>query len=569
MKIRRLQIRNFRGIKELDWVIPADRKLICIIGKGDSGKTTLIEAMSWLLSDRASVPVDVLDFNDSDSSIEIEAALTDLPDQLMTVDQLGLCLSGLRDGQELISTPENDCEPCIRIKLSISSNLEPKWAIVKDDLDEDKPCSVATRRMLGVGKIGERIDSHLRWTRSSALGRITRGSDDAHTALVEATLAAKVALESVQLSEEFESALESVKAAAQGYGAAEFDGLRPGIDLSSSSTYGGVSLYSGNVPLSKYGLGTRRLASLAVQKVSAWDKGTLLIDEIESGLEPHRLCGLIDALGNDSSIDQVFFTTHSSVAVEYCDAKSLAVIRSMNGRCKPEFLPDELEHLHRSSPSPFLARRVFIPEGKTEAGLLASYFSHADKEARMHGEPTTAAKGFSICDSGNGSTGGGSRACAIAQQFATLGYEAVLLVDGDDTTIERKLQDAEESGVVVKRWPSGWSTERAVFESLDKEGIGRLMTFVSSDDYPDHKRVETSLVEAGAEDYLCYGCAEQWGALDLGAMRQRLTEVSSGSEWFKSFPRAKALGDWLFSKCSSDPTFGNSVFVKTFDESVV
>ena len=35
MRIRHISIRNFRGIRELDWTIP-DKTLFCLIGRGDS-----------------------------------------------------------------------------------------------------------------------------------------------------------------------------------------------------------------------------------------------------------------------------------------------------------------------------------------------------------------------------------------------------------------------------------------------------------------------------------------------------------------------------------------------------
>lgn len=79
MKIRELTIENFRGIKRLDWAIPADKKLICLIGKGDSGKSTILDAIGWLLGSRWNLPVDVCDFNDEDKPILLKAVLSEMP----------------------------------------------------------------------------------------------------------------------------------------------------------------------------------------------------------------------------------------------------------------------------------------------------------------------------------------------------------------------------------------------------------------------------------------------------------------------------------------------------------
>lgn len=45
MRISRLSIENFRGIKRLDWTLPADQRLITLIGPGDSGKSTILESI--------------------------------------------------------------------------------------------------------------------------------------------------------------------------------------------------------------------------------------------------------------------------------------------------------------------------------------------------------------------------------------------------------------------------------------------------------------------------------------------------------------------------------------------
>jgi predicted ATP-dependent endonuclease of OLD family len=49
MQIRNLQVKNFRGIKEFNWTI--DSPVICLIGPGDSTKTTILDA----IEDRKSV----------------------------------------------------------------------------------------------------------------------------------------------------------------------------------------------------------------------------------------------------------------------------------------------------------------------------------------------------------------------------------------------------------------------------------------------------------------------------------------------------------------------------------
>lgn len=54
-----LHIENFRGIKQFDHTF--NDGLTCIIGRGDSGKTTILDAISYALT-----PMHTLVFHDGD-----------------------------------------------------------------------------------------------------------------------------------------------------------------------------------------------------------------------------------------------------------------------------------------------------------------------------------------------------------------------------------------------------------------------------------------------------------------------------------------------------------------------
>lgn len=51
MRIVKLSVENFRGIQELEWT-PERRPLCCLIGHGDSGKSTVLDAIEAALSSR-------------------------------------------------------------------------------------------------------------------------------------------------------------------------------------------------------------------------------------------------------------------------------------------------------------------------------------------------------------------------------------------------------------------------------------------------------------------------------------------------------------------------------------
>ena len=94
-----------------------------------------------------------------------------------------------------------------------------------------------------------------------------------------------------------------------------------------------LALYEGAVPLTSFGLGTRRLTSLAAQQLAAVSNAIALVDELESGLEPHRSVRLLDFLTRDTGYDQVFVTTHSPVVVEQAEIASLATVQNRDGQC--------------------------------------------------------------------------------------------------------------------------------------------------------------------------------------------------------------------------------------------
>ena len=72
--IRKVEIRNFRSIKSLDWW-PTDG-VNCLIGAGDAGKSSVLDAIDYCLSARRSLAINDSDFHNL--SVENEAALRDM-----------------------------------------------------------------------------------------------------------------------------------------------------------------------------------------------------------------------------------------------------------------------------------------------------------------------------------------------------------------------------------------------------------------------------------------------------------------------------------------------------------
>ena len=76
-----LEINNFRGIKDFKHDFHKS-KLICLVGRGDSGKTTILDAISYVLSSNWNITFYDSDFYkcDIEKPIEIIANLINIPD---------------------------------------------------------------------------------------------------------------------------------------------------------------------------------------------------------------------------------------------------------------------------------------------------------------------------------------------------------------------------------------------------------------------------------------------------------------------------------------------------------
>lgn len=66
-RIHSLQIENFRGIKYFNQVFHM-KPFICLIGRGDSGKTTILKAISYVLCPNWNISISDLDFYEADIS---------------------------------------------------------------------------------------------------------------------------------------------------------------------------------------------------------------------------------------------------------------------------------------------------------------------------------------------------------------------------------------------------------------------------------------------------------------------------------------------------------------------
>ncbi len=465
MHVKHVKVTGFRGIASLDWTVGGN--VVGLVGPGDSTKTTILDAIEYALFPRWSVPISDSDFYGGrpDLPIMIEITVGDCPDELLRDEKHGLQVRGWRLGS-IVDEPDDDCEPVLTIRLTVQTDLEPLWTVVTNRHPEGYTITSRDRARLGVVRLGAEVHRDLSWGKGSALSRMT-GSVDVESVLAEAYRVARATVAETQLPRLADAAEAAARRARQ-FGVHPASGYMPALDsVAMSVTAGALSLHDGTVPVRAAGLGTRRLVALAIQQAVVPDGAILLIDEIEHGLEPHRIRRLLrhlrgtTARGDGEQTDrprhgQVIMTTHSPVVVQELDAHEIRVVRSAAGATAVRLPTPEFQGVLRALSEAFLAKRVVVCEGATEVGLC---WGMEDYWKERHSGESMACHGVAFVN------GTGSEGPRRAMALARLGYEVAYFADSDTRT-NPSVSELFKVGVHVICWDGSACTEQRVFSDL-------------------------------------------------------------------------------------------------------
>lgn len=563
MDVRRVDIEHFRGIAHMSWPIPAGTGFVALIGPGDSAKSTILTAIDMALSDRWNLAINDTDFygGNVDVPITIRVALSDLPSAIRRHDTLGMALAGIDQAGGLHEDPDDGLTPCLVVDLTIDKNLEPAWTAYRPDKN-GPPVTITAgaRQLIGAFKVDERINTHLRWSRTSALGRLTDAAHRADELLLNANREARKAV-SGAIPAELSKLVSTVQQRLHTLGSGEFKNLQPGLDLSLSTASGNLALYEGAVPLSNYGLGTRRLAGVAAQQLANKGKGVILVDEVEYGLEPHRLVSLLANIKNTASLSLV--TTHSPTALRHLNVDDLGIVRmnSAGTVTVSSFAPEhtELQRLIRSSPEAFLARRVVLTEGKTEYGFLLELLHRWDAEATAAGQPSSAAIGVVAVEGSGGATVDWARVLTL------VGYDVVLFIDSDVPKDRAAADELKSEGVAVIRWKDDYHIERAVTDTLTASELTAMIAQaidLADDPSASPNNSLTQLKAHGLPSTTTTLDVKTWIAdgASLETARETIAAAAHKSGWFKRVDKGRALATFLLgAQCYSDSNTASKI----------
>jgi putative ATP-dependent endonuclease of OLD family len=530
MRIRHLSVRNFRGIRKLDWPVP-NRNVLCLIGRGDSTKSTILEALRRVFHPQWNLSFDDADFYlcNPEDPITIEVVLGDLPDAFRDLERYGLALCGW-NAQTLARTddPGGDVEEALRVRLSVADDLEPSWAVIKNDDDEGIPFRATDRAKVAVSLIGGVSDRHLTWSRGSILSQLTE-TENITSSLAGAARAAKAALEARRADDltGFDEAARTAEATARTLGVNVAVSYKAHLDTDAINVrIAGLALHDGDMPLRQLGLGSKRMLTTGLQKQALRSPHITLMDEVEVGLEPHRIARLLQHLKEDNT-GQYFLTTHSPVVlreltvddlhVVHCDAGQIKVVAAN----KPA-VAESIQGKIRLGAEAFLAPKILVCEGATEVGFLRGLDDHwiasEDKDSFAY-------LGVALFDAN-----GASKISQIAKALHAIGYEVAVLADSDEPEqfSDADAQALRDDGVTVVKWDGALSIEECVFADLPWAGVmasfGAARAIVG-DDNRLLDQVRTQYGDGFDRTYAAWA--------DTPELRLALGKAAKASDWFK------------------------------------
>lgn len=538
MRIHKVEIKNFRGIKSFEHDFGSNN-LVCFVGRGNSTKSTILEAISLCLSSRWNLNISDSDFHNCnvEEDIDISVTISDIPGKLINESKFGLYRreydTQSKDFKD-IDSPSETSVTTLTINLNVNASLEPEWNVISDNIDP-KSISSRDRESLGVFLISDYTDNHFSWTKGSplyTLQSIVSGiTDESKNIVLDVIRKAKDSIEA-QSFDQFDDILTKIKESVKNIGG-DIGKSKASVDIKDiafrSNT---ISLHSDNkVPIRMDGKGAKRIVSTAIQILLANNGSLLLVDEIEQGLEPDRIKHLIRTLECEAK-GQVFLTTHSREVVEEVEASQIFIVENKAGivSCTNKS-SDEFQAVYRSCPEAVYANKVIICEGKTEIGFIRAY----DKWRIKNNKLGLSSLGIVY------SLGEGNSLFNRALTLNKLNKDVLVICDTDEnikqdkdgTKIKAKKQECKDAGISLIDWEEGNDIEHQIFKDLDWDSIVKLIEI--------GKHVQGNI---SVENELKKLFTDDLSELDTTDGRKSLADLATKGEcWFKRIDRGEQMGE--------------------------
>lgn len=543
MIITNLEIKNYRGIKNADIKFPLDSRIICFIGAGDSTKSTLLRAIEWNLWPSWNLVISDSDFYECDTSenIIIRCTYAELPKKLIAEDKFGLYIRrpNIPIGEGIDDEPIDNEPMCITVQLTIGGSLEPKWEVVCNRNDP-KNLSLADRKLLLSNSVGANCSKDMVWGKFSVLQKYAdaKGTlQDVQTTTLR-DIAQKADLH------ELDDISEAVKAVGEKYGVGFNGEISNHMQIQGVSLTTTVGLFDGKAPLSQRGLGSQRLLSMGLNINATSNNSLLLIDEIESGLEPYRLRNLINELRQShEATGQIIMTTHSPIAVAECTISEILVVQSVNGETKTYTLKSNNPELNKSmqaelrrNAEAFLSKRIIVCEGKTEIGFIRALDTYLSNSAQFR----LAYSGVSTAD------GNGESIFDCALRLMACGYDVCLFMDSDKE--QEQKEELRGEGISVFDWTEPNAFEEQVFQDVSTDIVNQLIEIAIAEHGIDSvkSRLPASIKYQQEENKILFERLDSEQRRSLGKIAK-----TKKVEWYKRIDLGESVGNVIFNAWDS------------------
>lgn len=487
-EIRQLHIKGFRGVEDLKW--NPHKGMNIILGGGDCGKSTVLDALGLLFSTSGNRSLAESDFWNKkiEDGFSIEATIY-VSDDFDFSSGTKIYWPWEWDGKNpVLPAAEVDevteaQSPVFKVAVSATGDYELSWEIIQPDSSREH-FPVGLRRKIGLVEltIDDRNDRDLRLVYGSALDRLI--ADNSLRSKIGHAISQTPLKDS--LSDDASQALNELDSALQK------EHLPSGLDLGVTSSQGisigsliGLLANKGNIslPLASWGAGTRRMTALQISAAKDSETRITTIDELERGLEPYRLRQLVSSLLKSDS--QSFVTTHSPVAISYSTGAQLWYVDASGNL---GILDRTKIAIHQQrDPETFLSRVSVIVEGETEVGLVSAIL-----ESLFGGNPLDAGVRISLGQ-------GDDQLLSLLESLNKSGIKFAGFADNDGKSPLRWSHLKDAMGTRLFQWPNG-CTEKNILSFLPDEYLENL--FKDQDGDWDGYRLRSIATRLGIEGKL-------------------------------------------------------------------
>ena len=475
MRICRLHIRRFRGIREATLFFPDH---VVLVGDNNVGKSTILEAIDLVLGPdrlRRTPPIDEHDFylgdyaraedEENPKQIEIEAAVTDLNEEQER--QFSDCLEWWDDeAGELLPGPVEDVDG-ETVKTALRVTFIGEYDSEEDDFsgttyfsrslveNEDDPQRFGRRDKQYCGflylrsiRTGSRAMSLERGSLLDIILRLKQVRPRMWEKTIEEAGSLQVAADP---ESGISGVLESIEEAVKRYVPLEW-ASSPHLKVSNLTrehlrkvitAFIATGIGDHAAPFYLQGRGTLNMLVLAMLSEIAEMKQNVIfaMEEPETAIPPYAQKGIVREV--QKLAVQSIFTSHSPYVLEEFEPDRIIVL-SRDGRGKMTFapvrLPKSIKHkryrqeFRTSFCEGLLSKRLLVVEGATEASAMpaaARRLEELDPESYSSFE----ALGLCVIDAGSD-----SKIADLGRLYGQLGKEVFAICDKQSPQSERKIK---------------------------------------------------------------------------------------------------------------------------------